>query len=63
MNSEFLADGVQTPFPKYVRSGEGYLLHGRYVFFDSTGRRRIAVVEIDSAANLLDDYAVLVFEQ
>jgi len=61
VDSQFLAAPEETKYPRFVRAPEGYLLHGRHVFYDRTGTRRVALLEIDDAANLLDNYAVLVF--
>jgi len=61
VDSQYLSSGAETKYPRFVHAGDGHLLHGRYVFYDSAGQHKIAVVQVDASSSLLEDYAVLVF--
>lgn len=60
-DSTYLGQLEQVAHPKYVRAGVAYPVHGRYVFFDSAGTRRFAVVQVDAAASLLNDFGVVAY--
>lgn len=59
--STYLGQLEQVAHPKYVRAGTAYPVHGRYLFFDAAGTRRLAVVQVDASASLLNDYGVVVY--
>jgi chitinase len=61
VDTDYLASPQETAYPRFVHAGDGHLIHGRYVFFDRAGTKRIAIVQVDATSNLITDYAVLVF--
>ncbi len=60
-DSTYLGAQEQVSYPKYTRSGVGYPVHGRYVFYDAGGTKRIAIVQVDATASLLNDHGVVVY--
>ncbi len=60
VDTQYLASPSQVPYPQFVHAGHGYAVHGRFLFFDSSGTKRVALAEVDESANLLDNYVVLV---
>lgn len=61
LDAEYLANPVRTDYPKLGAGAVAYPVHGRWVFFDASGTRAIAIVQVDAEANRLNDYAVLVY--
>jgi hypothetical protein len=55
-----LAKKRTNPFPPLVDQSRGYRVHGRYVFFDSSGQREIALGQIDASSKLALDFVVMV---
>ena len=48
-------------FPVVTAHGQDYRLHGKFVFFEGTGRSVIVVGQADSQAGLADDYFLIHF--
>jgi chitinase len=61
IDSQFLANPSVVSYPVFQRAGSVYPLHGRRVFYDSTGTHTVALAQIDSSAAALLDYTVLRF--
>jgi hypothetical protein len=61
LDAQFLTVNESVDYPKYTRAGVGYPVHGQYVFFDAAGTRRIAVVQVDASASLMNDFGVVVY--
>ena len=62
VDGQFLSSAERTAYPGYQRgSGPSYPVHGRWVFWDKAEAHKIAVVQVDPAANLLQDFGVVVF--
>jgi chitinase len=59
VDAQYLASPIETRYPPFVHGGQSYALHGRYVFFDSSGLRHVALAEVDASASLLQNYVVL----
>lgn len=60
-DSTYLGQVEQVTYPTYVRTGAAYPVHGKYVFFNTAGTKRLAVVQVDSSASLLNDFGVVVY--
>ncbi|HEY3450614.1 MAG TPA: hypothetical protein VGK67_29935 [Myxococcales bacterium] len=60
-DAQYLANPERTDLPKVGLGRAAYPLHGRYVFFDKAGTKRISIAQIDSDAGALNDFVVLTF--
>lgn len=60
VDANYLGNPAQFPYPEFVHAGTAYDLFGRYVFYDSTGKHRIAVAQVDPTAGALLDFVALV---
>jgi hypothetical protein len=57
----YLANPERFDLPRLGLGAASFPLHGRYVFFDRAGTKKISIAQVDASAGLLSDYAVLVF--
>ncbi|HEY3450615.1 MAG TPA: hypothetical protein VGK67_29940 [Myxococcales bacterium] len=60
-DAQDLANPEQTELPKLGLGAVAHPLHGRYVFFDKAGTKKISVAQIDADAGVLDDFVILTF--
>lgn len=61
IDAQYLATPSQTVYPPFVHGNGSYALHGRWVFYDKSGAKKIAVTQVDPSAGALLDSVVLVF--
>ena len=60
VDSQFLASPAEVAYPPFIHANGSYPLHGKWVFYDGSGARKIVVAQADAAANALFDFTVLV---
>ncbi len=61
VDAKYLAGPERTDLPKLGLGTVAHPLHGRYVFFDKAGAKKISIAQIDAKAGVVDDFVVLTF--
>ena len=61
VDAQSLSGTERISYAPFVRDGVEYAVHGRHIFFDSQGTRRMVLAQVDAAANLPLDFLLLVF--
>jgi hypothetical protein len=57
----YLASPQRVEYPKFLRAGTAYDLHGRYVFWNRAGNGIVVLAEVDTAAQLISGWTVLLY--